>query len=89
MKMKDMHQVIHEKLFLRDLFLKKFGDADGKIVLAYLMKISGIPKKEASTNAQELLVQEGKQMMVYTIFRIMNLDPQVLLEEIEKQYKQD
>lgn len=86
--MKDLKDIIHERLVVRDAYKKVFESEEGKIVLAHMMKSAGIPKKQACTDAQTLLVQEGKQFMVYNIFYILNKDPQVLVEEIEKQYKE-
>jgi hypothetical protein len=57
-------------------------------VLQHMMKIAGIPKKQCNTDASTLLVQEGKQFMVYNIYHIRNIDPQVLVEAIDQQYKE-
>jgi len=86
--MKDLHDLISQKLILRDAYKKVFESPEGKIVLQHMMKTAGIPKKQCTTEAQALLVQEGKQFMVYNIHFILNRDPQVLVEEIEQQYKE-
>lgn len=85
--MKDVGQITYELLQRKSDFRATFETEAGKRVLAYLMKISGIPKTATSADAQQLLIQEGQQHIVYSILKILNTDQQELLNRIEEQYE--
>lgn len=85
--MKDVGQITYELLQRKRDFKNTFETESGKRVLAYLMKISGIPKKQTVADASHLLIQEGQQHIVYSILKILNTDQQDILAKIEEQYE--
>lgn len=85
---KDLYSLIYEKLRLKEDYEKTFNTEHGKRVLRHLMKVAGIPKKQANFDPNALLAQEGMQFIIYTIFRVLNTDPQTLQEKIEESYNE-
>lgn len=82
---------IKDRLRLRGLYRKVFDTPEGREVLGHLLKESGITRPRLTTDTNELLVQTGRQQIVYSIVREVHGGDELLLnqlEELEKEYVQ-
>lgn len=88
MNVVEAKQVLEDRLGLRQSTINVMETPDGKRLLRYLMKISGMTRPKIITDPNLLLLRQGQQHIVLTILNIMRSDPNIILEQIEEQLRQ-
>lgn len=84
----DKWSLINKRLQIKKDYEAVFTTEEGRRVLSDLMKTANIPKRQAVTDPNSLLVQEGMQIIIYKIFKALKTDPQALIDVIEQQYNE-
>ena len=87
--MKNLSEVLSEKLNLRQSTINALDNEDGKRLIRYLMKLAGLTKPKIITDPNLLLLRQGQQHIVLTILNIMGKDPNEIIEQIEQSLKEN
>jgi hypothetical protein len=82
-------EVLEERLHLKKAVESLFESEDGKVVLRYLCKISGLTRPQITTDPNVLLLRQGQQHIVLTILNIMAKDPQTIIDQITESLKNE
>lgn len=84
-----MFNIKKKKLDQVSFYQSFFNSEDGKKVLYDLMKVHHVVGSTFSKDSHEMALKEGERNVVLRILSILQVDPQKLLEDINKGIEQD
>jgi hypothetical protein len=84
-----MFNIKKKKLDQVACYQATFSSEDGKKVLYDLMKVHNVMGSTFSPNSNEMILKEGERNVVLRIMHLLKIDPQKLIEEIEKGISHD
>jgi hypothetical protein len=74
----------YTQLEIKNAYDGCFGGEHGKVVIEHLCDIAGITNFTSALTHEQLLLEKGRQHVVFSILSILNTDPKVIIDRVER-----